>query len=156
MKNLIYVVFSLVLLSCSKKVQVQENEVVLVFSKWNNNDATTLYKPGSYEIPFYKDYAAVQIVEDTLMVPFILNADKKTERTIRLNIKPIPEKSFELYDSMGFGYSRSFVLPLVEEQLKELQYFQGTSNELLQKLNAGLEKHPVFHKYVQITKLEIE
>jgi len=156
MKKLIYFVFFPVLLSCSKKVQVQENEVVLVFSKWNNNEATTLHKPGSYEIPFYKDYAAVQIVEDTLMVPFILNADKKTERTIRLNIKPIPEKSFELYDSMGFGYSRSFVLPLVGEQLKELQYFQGTSNELLQKLNAGLEKHPVFHKYVQITKLEIE
>lgn len=156
MKNLLYFVFSLVLLSCSKKVQVQEDEVVMVFSKWNNSEAITLYKPGSYEIPFYKDYAAVQIVEDTLTVPFTLNADEKTERTIRLNIRPIPEKSFELYDIMGFSYSRSFVLPLVEEQLKELQYFQGTSKQMLQKLKAGLEKHPVFHKYVQITKLEIE
>lgn len=156
MKNLLYFVFSFVLLSCSKKVQVQEDEVVMVFSKWNNSEAITLYKPGSYEIPFYKDYAAVQIVEDTLTVPFTLNADEKTERTLRLTIKPIPEKSFELYDIMGFGYSRSFVFPLVEEQLKELQYFQGTSKELLLKLNVGLEKYPVFHKYVQITKLEIE
>ena len=143
-------------ISCNKTVEVGQDEIGLVFSNWSGESYATFYVPGTYKIPIYKGFTAAKIVEKTLIIKIIKEIKKDTlQLNIKVNFKPIPQKNFDLYDTLGLDYDKTFVQPLLTTQTSKLKGFKGTNVELINRLRAELENDKVFSKYLKITTLEI-
>jgi len=143
-------------ISCTKTVEVRNDEIGLVFSYWNGKNYATFYEPGTYKIPIYKGFTAAKIIEKTQIIKLIKEVNKDSlELKIKVSFKPIPEKNFELYDTLGLNYDKTFVQQLLVIKTNNLKEFKGTNIELVQRLKTELENDKVFRKFLKITSLEI-
>ena len=142
--------------SCTKTVEVGQDEIGLVFSNWDGESYATFYEPGTYEIPSYKGFTAAKIIEKTRIIKFNRIVNKDTlELHIKVSFKPIPQKNFDLYDTLGLDYDKNFVQQLLTTQTSELGEFKGTDNELIEQLRHGLEKDKTFKRYLRLTSFEV-
>lgn len=143
-------------ISCTKTVEVKQDEIGLVFSNWNGKSYATYYEPGFYNIPFYKGFTAAKIIENTQMIKIVKEVNKDTlEINIKVSFKPIPQKNFDLYDTLGLDYDKTFVQPLLTIQANNLREFKGTDIELVHKLRDEIENDKVFKRYLKLTTIEI-
>jgi hypothetical protein len=143
-------------ISCTKTVEVKQDEIGLVFSNWNGKSYATYYEAGIYNIPFYKGFTAAKIIEKTQMIKIVKEVNKDTlEINIKVSFKPIPQKNFDLYDTLGLDYDKTFVQPLLTIQASNLREFKGTNIELVQRLRDEIENDKVFKRYLKLTTFEI-
>ncbi len=143
-------------ISCTKTVEVRQDEIGLVFSNWEGENYATFYEVGTYEIPIYKGFTAAKIIEKTQIIKVIREINIDTLKlNIKINFKPIPQKNFDLYDTLGLNYDKTFVQPLLTTQVSNLKEFKGTNFELVHRIRDVIENDKVFKRYLKITSIEI-
>jgi hypothetical protein len=156
MRFFLLTILCFITISCTKTVEVGQDEIGLVFSNWDGESYATFYEAGNYNVPIYKGFTVAKIIEKTQIIKIVREINIDTlELNIKVSFKPIPQKNFELYDTLGLNYDKIFVHRLLTTQVSNLKEFKGTDIELTHRLRDKVENDRVFKRYLKITSLEI-
>lgn len=142
--------------SCTKNVKVGQDEVGLVFSYWDGEVYETLSKPGTYDISYISGFTAAKIIRKNE----VIKIERETQEgglvlNIKVNFKPWPERNFELLDSLGLDYDKTFVRPLLIKESEKLKAFEGTDRQLLEQFKKNLKNNDVLNKYLEVTSIQV-